>query len=79
MFHVEPHQLLFIYAGLGIVVIAITALLHARRRSAKERAALREVVKCNLCAFRFRNTTGLLHPRCPNCGALVERKRISTL
>jgi hypothetical protein len=79
MFRVEPHQLLFIYAGLGIGVIVVAALLHARRRAAIERAALRDVVKCGLCAFRFRNTNGLVHPRCPSCGALVERKRLPSL
>jgi len=79
MFRVEPHQLLFIYAGLGLAVILIAALLHARRRAALERGALREMVKCSLCAFRFRNTTNLVHPRCPNCGALVERKPLSSL
>ena len=79
MFRVEPHQLLFIYAGLGLAVIFLAAFLHARRRSALERAALNEMLKCGLCAYRFRNTSGLLHPRCPNCRALVERKPHSKL
>lgn len=79
MFLVEPHQLLFIYAGLGIAVIGFAALIHTRRRSARERAALQEMMQCGMCAFRFRNTTQMVHPRCPSCGALVERKRHSTL
>jgi predicted RNA-binding Zn-ribbon protein involved in translation (DUF1610 family) len=79
MFRVEPHQLLFIYAGLGLAVIFLAALLHTKRRSGRERAAMREMIKCGLCAFRFRDETRMVHPRCPNCGALVERKRHSAL
>lgn len=79
MFRLEPHQLLYVYAGLCLLVILIAALVHTARRARSERAALRNVLKCGMCAFRFRNENGLLHPRCPNCGSLVERRRQSRL
>ena len=79
MFRVEPHQLLYIYAGLGVLLVFIAALVHTARRYRREREGLRNVLKCGMCAFRFRNEKNLVHPRCPNCGSLVERKRSSML
>jgi hypothetical protein len=79
MFRVEPHQLLFIYAGVGVALIFVAALLHTLRRVRVERNALRGTMKCGMCAFHFRDGTGMVHPRCPECGALVERKRHSAL
>jgi hypothetical protein len=79
MFRVEPHQLLFIYAGAGVALISVASLLHTARRVRMERNGLRGVVKCGMCAFHFRDAAGMVHPRCPQCGALVERKRHSAL
>ena len=79
MFRVEPHQLLYIYAALGVGAVAVAALLHAIRRAKRERAALRGVVKCGLCAFHFKDERRMVHPRCPNCGALVEARPLSRL
>jgi predicted Zn-ribbon and HTH transcriptional regulator len=79
MFRLEAHQLIFVYAGIGIVGVLLIAAMHAISRARRERAALLEFFKCGICAFQFRNSTGLVHPRCPNCDALVERKRPSRL
>jgi predicted Zn-ribbon and HTH transcriptional regulator len=79
MFRVEPHQLLYIYAATGVALIFLAALLHTIRRVRREREGLSGVAKCGMCAFRFRDRTGMVHPRCPQCGALVERRRHSAL
>jgi hypothetical protein len=79
MFRLEAHQLLYVYTGLGVAVVLIGAMIHGISRIRRERAALQDVVKCGMCAFQFRNVKSLVHPRCPNCGSLVEVKQQSRL
>jgi predicted Zn-ribbon and HTH transcriptional regulator len=79
MFRLELHELLFVYAGLCLGVILLAAFLHNLRRTRREGLALRGLVKCHLCAFEFRDDTGADLPKCPGCGALVNRDRISQL
>ena len=79
MFRVEPHQLLYVYAGIGVLVVFIAALVHTVRRVRREREGMHGVMKCGICAVQFRNDKNLVHPRCPNCGALVEKRRPSRL
>ena len=79
MFRVEPHQLLYVYAAIGVFAVFIAALVHTIRRFRRERETMRGVMKCGMCAFQFRNDKNLVHPRCPNCGALVEKRRPSRL
>ena len=79
MFRVEPHELLFVYAALGVALVFLTALIHTIRRARRERAALRSVMRCGMCGFQFRNDRKLVTPRCPNCNRLVEQKRHSSL
>lgn len=79
MFRVEPHELLFIYAALGVALVFLTAFIHTIRRARRERAILEDMMRCGICAFQFRNANNLVTPRCPNCGALVEQKRHSAL
>ena len=79
MFRLEPHQLLFVYAGLGVAFIFLAALFNTLRRTRREREAMRDLMKCGMCAFQFRNASGMVHPRCPNCGSLVEARPLSHL
>lgn len=79
MFRVEPHQLLFVYAALGVAFIFLVALIHTIRRTRQERSALRNLLHCGMCGFEFRNEHNLVNPRCPNCEALVDPKRKSGL
>jgi hypothetical protein len=79
MFRLQIHELLFVYTGLCLTVILVAACLHNFRRSTRERTARRGLLKCRLCAFEFRDTTGAVLPRCPNCGALTERRKLSQL
>lgn len=79
MFRLELHELLFVYAGVCLGVILLASILHNLRRTRREELALRGLVKCHLCAFEFRDDTGADLPKCPSCGALVNRDRLSQL
>ncbi len=79
MFRLQIHELLYVYAGLTLTVILFAACVHNFRRTGREKAARQTLLKCRLCAFEFTDTTGAVLPRCPNCQALTERKRLSQL
>jgi predicted Zn-ribbon and HTH transcriptional regulator len=79
MFRLELHELLFVYTGLALAIVLLAAILHNIRRTRREQDALRDVVKCRLCAFEFRDDSGAECPSCPRCGALVNREPLSTL
>ena len=79
MFRLDLHELIFVYAGLCLGIILLAAVLHNIRRNRSESKAARGLVKCHLCAFEFRDDTGIELPRCPSCGALADRGRISRL
>jgi hypothetical protein len=79
MFRFQLHELLFAYTGFALGVVLFAALVHNVRRNRLERQALRNIVRCRLCAFEFRDETGGEFPRCPRCGAVASRERLSTL
>ena len=79
MFRLELHQLLFAYTGFCLAVVFLAAWIHNLRRTRREYLAIRDLAKCSLCAFEFRDTTETALPRCPRCGALVNRDRLSRL
>ena len=79
MFRIELHELLFVYAGLCLGIVLLASVLHNIRRNRRESLANRDLVKCHLCAFEFRDDTGIDLPKCPNCGALANRDSISRL
>ena len=79
MFRLELHELLFVYAGLCLGIVLLAAVLHNIRRNRRESLSVRDLVKCHLCAFEFRDDTGAELPKCPCCGALVNRDRLSQL
>ena len=79
MFRLELHELLFVYTGLCLGIVLLASVLHNVRRNRREKSALLGVVKCHLCAFEFRDDTGADLPKCPCCGALVNRDRLSQL
>ncbi len=79
MFRLELHEMLFVYTGLCLAIVLLAAVLHNVRRSRREALALRDLAKCHLCAFEFRDDTGAELPKCPCCGALVNRERLSQL
>ncbi len=79
MFRLALHELLFVYTGLCLGIILLASVLHNIRRNRREERALRGLVRCHLCAFEFRDDTGVELPKCPCCGALVNRERMSQL
>jgi hypothetical protein len=79
MFRLALHELLYVYAGLCLGIILLASILHNLRRTRREELAMRGLVKCHLCAFEFRDDTGADLPKCPSCGALVNRDRLSQL
>jgi hypothetical protein len=79
MFRLELHELLFVYVGLCLGIVLLASVLHNIRRNRRERLAQHGLVKCRLCAFEFRDDTGADLPKCPCCGALVNRERLSQL
>ena len=79
MFRLELHELLYVYTGLSLAVILLTSWIHNLRRTRREALALRNRLKCRLCAFEFRDDTHTERPHCPRCDALVSRERLSHL
>jgi hypothetical protein len=71
--------LVLIYLLLMLGPIFCACLLNEWRRQRRERAAFRHVLRCTLCAFEFEDKTTALLPRCPRCGCLNERSRLSRL
>jgi rRNA maturation endonuclease Nob1 len=75
-----------IRVSLGVLVLIFLAimvgpifglwLLNEYRRSSRERAAFRHVLRCAMCALEFEDRSDLDLPRCPRCGALNERQRL---
>lgn len=79
MFRLELHELLFVYTGVSLAVVLLSSVLHNVRRNRRESLALRNLVKCRLCGFEFRDRTDADLPKCPCCDALVNRDRLSQL
>lgn len=79
MFRLELHELLFVYTGLCLAVILLASALHNLKRTRREGLAHRNLLKCHLCAFEFRDETDADLPKCPACGAPVNREPLSRL
>ncbi|MEO6739738.1 MAG: hypothetical protein ABIP20_05760 [Chthoniobacteraceae bacterium] len=79
MFRLDLHELLFAYSGVCLGIILLASVLHNIRRNRGESLAVRDLVKCHLCAFEFRDDTGDDLPNCPCCGARTTRGRLSRL
>jgi hypothetical protein len=74
MIRVSLSVLVLIFLGLMIGPILAAWLLNEYRRSRRERAAFRHVLRCALCALEFEDRTTDELPRCPRCGSLNERQ-----
>lgn len=79
MFRLSLHEMIFAYAAGALLVIFLAAWAHNLNRSRMERRALRNLLRCRLCAFEFRISSDAILPRCPRCNSLVERRRLSRL
>jgi uncharacterized paraquat-inducible protein A len=79
MIPVSLSYLVLIYLVLMLGPVFAAWLFTEWRRQRRERAAFRHVMRCPLCAFEFEDLTSALLPRCPRCGSLNERYKISRL
>lgn len=76
MIQVSFTALVCICLGLMMVPIFGAWLVAEWRRQRRERAAFRDVLRCNLCAGEYADTTGAELPCCPHCGAPNERAQL---
>jgi uncharacterized paraquat-inducible protein A len=67
--------LIFLLLMLGPIFIAWLA--NEFRRSRREQAAFRHVLRCGICTLEFEDRTETVLPRCPRCGSLNERYPVS--
>ena len=79
MIPVSLSYLVLIYLVIMLGPIFGSWLVNEWRRYRREKAAFRHIMRCSLCAFEFEDKTSSLLPRCPNCGILNERYRLSRL
>jgi uncharacterized paraquat-inducible protein A len=79
MIPVSLNYLVVVYLVLMLGPIFFAWFLNEWRRQRRERAAFRHVMRCTICAFEFEDDTSTLLPRCPRCGSLNERYRLSRL
>ena len=79
MIPVSLSYLVLIYLLIMLGPIFCAWLFSEWRRQRRERAAFRHVIRCTLCAFEFEDKTSTLLPRCPLCGGLNERYKLSRL
>jgi uncharacterized paraquat-inducible protein A len=79
MIRVSLSYLVLFYLVLMLGPVLCAWLVNEWRRQRRERAAFRHVLRCGICAYQFEDKSGTLLPRCPRCGSLNERFRISRL
>ncbi len=79
MISVSLSYLILIYLGIMLGPILFAWTLHEWRRRRRERSAFQYVIHCTLCGFEFEDKTETILPRCPRCGSLNERLRLSGL
>ena len=79
MIPVSLSYLILIYLVIMLGPIFCAWLLAELHRQRREQAAFRHVIRCTLCGFEFEDSTSTLLPRCPRCGSLNERYKLSGL
>jgi hypothetical protein len=79
MIPVTLDHLVVVYLAIMLGPIFFAWLLAGWIRQRRERAAFRHVIRCTLCSFEFEDSTSTLLPRCPRCGSLNERYKLSRL
>jgi len=79
MIPVSLSYLVLVYLVIMLGPIFAAWLFTEWRRQRRERAAFRHVMRCTLCAFEFEDKSSTLLPRCPRCGSLNERYKLSRL
>lgn len=79
MIRVSLTMLVFVFLA-GMLGLIFTAWVMSEwRRQRRERHAFHHVLRCELCGCEFEDRSADLLPRCPHCGSLNERYRLSRL
>ena len=79
MIRVGLTVLVFIYLFLFLTAVFAIWFRYEWGLRRKERRAVRFRVRCSICAFEFEDVSKEALVRCPRCGALNERCRMSLL
>lgn len=79
MIPVSLSYLVLAYLVLMLGPIFAAWLFNEWHRQRRERAAFRHVIRCSICAYEFEDKSTTLLPRCPRCGSLNERFKLSRL
>ena len=77
--NVSLTMLVFICLAGMLGLIFSAWVLSEWRRQRRERLAFRYVLRCELCGCEFEDRSADLLSRCPRCGSLNERYRLSRL
>jgi rubrerythrin len=79
MIRLSLGMLVLVYLGAVLLVIFAAWLLSESRRQRREHRAFENVFRCGSCGCEFEDTTEEVLARCPRCGTLNERYRLSRL
>jgi len=79
MFHTSLTLLIFAYLFIFLTAVFGLWIWYEVKRQRRERFAVRHRVRCSICAFLFEDASDVALPRCPRCGSVNERERISLL
>jgi len=79
MIRVSLTVLIFIYLAVFLTVVFALWIWFEWNRQRRERRAVRNRLRCSLCAFEFEDSSDEPLPRCPRCGSLNERDRFRIL
>ena len=79
MIRVSLTFLIFVYLFLFLTVVFGLWIWFELKRQRAERLAVRNRIRCTICAFEFENSTEEPLARCPRCGNLNERRPLSML
>jgi rubrerythrin len=72
-------MLIFVYLAGMLGLVFTVWIVSEWRHQHRERRAFRHVLRCGLCGCEFEDRSADLLPRCPHCGSLNERYRLSRL
>lgn len=79
MIRVSLTVLIFIYLAAFLTAVFALWIWVEWSRQRRERYAVRNRIRCALCAFEFEDPSEEPLPRCPRCGSLNERERFRML
>lgn len=79
MIRVSLTTLIFIYLAVFLNSVFFIWFRWNLHRARQARRARQHRLRCTLCAFEYEDRSATPLPRCPRCGSLNERFRLSAL